>query len=363
MSETNNTTTTTGKKPIRVYVDGCFDLMHFGHANALRQARELGDILVVGVHTDAEIAKNKGPPVMNEQERYKAVRACKWADEVAEGAPYTATVELLDQLNCDFCVHGEDISVGADGKDVYETIKKSGKFRFIKRTEGISTTELVGRMLLLTKDHLAASTGQATSPLSQVNPKDLHRQSPYTSLSHFLPTTRKIVQFSEGKAPKDTDRIVYMDGGFDLFHVGHTEALRQAKELGDFLIVGVHDDKVVNEQKGSNFPIMNLHERVLSVLSCRYVDEVIIGAPFNVTKEMIESLRINTVVHGDDPVVSVDADPYKLPKGLGIYKEIKHTEGLTATEIVRRIIENRMQFEARNKKKQQNEVTFIQQNQ
>ncbi|KAF2071631.1 hypothetical protein CYY_007057 [Polysphondylium violaceum] len=349
------------KKPIRVYVDGCFDLMHFGHANALRQARELGDILVVGVHTDAEISRNKGPPVMNEQERYKAVRACKWADEVAEGAPYTATVELLDELNCDFCVHGEDISVGADGKDVYEGIKKSGKFRFIKRTEGISTTELVGRMLLLTKDHLQNVDAQ-TSPLSNVNPKDLHKQSsPYTSLSHFLPTTRKIVQFSEGKSPKPNDKVVYMDGGFDLFHVGHAEALRQAKELGDYLVVGVHDDKVVHEQKGSNYPIMNLQERVLSVLSCRYVDEVVIGAPFHVTKEMIEGLHIQVVVHGDDPVVFCPdgLDPYKIAKDMGIYKEVKHTEGLTTTEIIKRIIDNRLQFEARNKKKEAKEITFI----
>eukprot|EP01133_Synstelium_polycarpum_P003749 gene3749-4323_t len=356
-------TETPPKKPIRVYVDGCFDLMHFGHANALRQARELGDVLVVGVHTDAEITRNKGPPVMNEDERYKAVKACKWADEVAEGAPYSATVPFLKSLNCDFCVHGEDISVGADGLDVYEPIKKSGMFRFIKRTEGISTTELVGRMLLLTKDHLQ-NVSASHSPLNNVNPKDLHRQSPYTSLSHFLPTTRKIVQFSEGKSPKPTDKIVYMDGGFDLFHVGHTEALRQAKEQGDFLIVGVHDDKVVHEQKGSNFPIMNLHERVLSVLSCRYVDEVVIGAPFSVSKEMIESLHINVVVHGDDPVIMGPdgVDPYKLAKEMGLYKEVKHTEGLTATEIVRRIIDNRLQFEARNKKKEQKEVTFIKEN-
>ncbi len=71
------------KKPVRVWTDGCFDMMHYGHANALRQvmfqidlanywkqAKQLGDYLVVGVHSDAEIIKNKGPPVMNEEERY-----------------------------------------------------------------------------------------------------------------------------------------------------------------------------------------------------------------------------------------------------------------------------------------------------
>lgn len=46
-----------------------FDMVHFGHANSLRQAKALGHYLVVGIHTDDEIAKHKGPPVFTEQER------------------------------------------------------------------------------------------------------------------------------------------------------------------------------------------------------------------------------------------------------------------------------------------------------
>lgn len=46
-----------------------YDMVHFGHANALRQAKALGGKLIVGVHTDEEIAKHKGPPVFTEQER------------------------------------------------------------------------------------------------------------------------------------------------------------------------------------------------------------------------------------------------------------------------------------------------------
>lgn len=57
------------KRPIRVYMDGCFDMMHYGHCNALRQARALGDQLVVGVVSDAEITVNKGPPVTPLDER------------------------------------------------------------------------------------------------------------------------------------------------------------------------------------------------------------------------------------------------------------------------------------------------------
>lgn len=55
---------------VRVYMDGCFDMMHYGHCNALRQARALGDQLVVGVVSDPEIIANKGPPVTPLNERW-----------------------------------------------------------------------------------------------------------------------------------------------------------------------------------------------------------------------------------------------------------------------------------------------------
>lgn len=67
---------------------------------------------------------------------------------------------------------------------------------------------------------------------------------PLTGVSHFLPTSKRIVQFSEGREPAPGDKVVYVDGTFDLFHTGHIEFLKRAKELGDYLLVGVHDDMV-----------------------------------------------------------------------------------------------------------------------
>ena len=84
-------------------------MVHFGHANQLRQAKMMGSHLVVGVHNDEEVTKHKGPPVFNEQERYRMVRGIKWVDEVVENAPYVTTVETLDKYQCDFCVHGSEI--------------------------------------------------------------------------------------------------------------------------------------------------------------------------------------------------------------------------------------------------------------
>lgn len=53
--------------------------------------------------------------------------------------------------------------------------------------------------------------------------------------------------------------------------------VQKAKEQGDFLLVGLHTDEDVAERRGPHLPIMDLHERCLSVLACKYVDEVIIG--------------------------------------------------------------------------------------
>ena len=59
----------------RIWVDGCWDFFHHGHAGAMLQARQLGTELYVGIHSDEAILENKGPTVMNLQERYALIYA------------------------------------------------------------------------------------------------------------------------------------------------------------------------------------------------------------------------------------------------------------------------------------------------
>jgi len=237
-------------------------------------------------------------------------------------------------------------------------------------------------MLLFSRDHLLQ--GKGDQAVAAVKTADVSQFSKGTAVSHFLPTSKRIIQFSEGREPKETDRVVYVNGAFDLFRkqapvppispkfrfsahlslslslcfcldIGHIEFLKRAKAQGDYLLVGVLEDAVVNMIKGSNFPIMNLHERVLSVLACRYVDEVIIGAPFSVTKDVLEKVyKISAVVHGGTEVDLDEqgVDPYELPKKLGIFKKIVNDGSpLTSTDILTRIMDNRRVYEERNRKK------------
>ncbi|XP_043570927.1 ethanolamine-phosphate cytidylyltransferase isoform X2 [Chiloscyllium plagiosum] len=339
-------------------------MVHYGHSNQLRQARSMGDYLIVGVHTDEEVAKHKGPPVFTQDERYKMVRAIKWVDEVIEGAPYVTTLETLDKYNADFCVHGDDITLTADGKDTYEEVKRMGRYRECKRTQGVSTTDLVGRMLLMTKAHHSNieknSDYQEHTDNFGKGPKG---HSPWTGVSQFLQTSQKIIQFASGKEPEPNDSIIYVAGAFDLFHIGHVDFLENVYKLAErpYIIVGLHFDQEVNQYKGKNYPIMNVHERTLSVLACRYVSEVVIGAPYSVTADLLDHFKVDLVCHGKTEVIADKdgSDPYAEPKRRNIFKSINSGNDLTTDHIVQRIIKNRLHFEARNQKKEAKELAAI----
>ena len=113
---------------------------------------------------------------------------------------------------------------------------------------------------------------------------------------------------------------MYVDGGWDMFHAGHV-AFLAARARGDYLLVGVHNDAVVNRHRGRNFPLLNLNERVLSVLACKHVDDVLIDPPWHMTREMVAALRIAVVAHGTTHDANDDGgrDPYEAPKALGVY--------------------------------------------
>ena len=121
------------------------------------QARQLGTELLVGVHSDEAILENKGPTVMRLNERIMAVEACRWATKAIPHAPYVTSLPWITHYGCQFVVHGDDITSDSDGKDCYRYVKAAGRFKVVKRTPGISTTDLVGRMLLCTRSHFIQS--------------------------------------------------------------------------------------------------------------------------------------------------------------------------------------------------------------
>jgi len=132
-----------------VWTNGCFDLLHAGHIRSFRDAKALGDILVVGLNSDASVRAIKGElrPVVSEEDRAETVAALEAVDYVTifnESDP----VAVLSQLRPDIHCKGADY---ADGKRAIpeQPIVEAygGEIRFLPLHEGRSTSGLIERIV------------------------------------------------------------------------------------------------------------------------------------------------------------------------------------------------------------------------
>lgn len=130
-----------------VFTNGCFDLMHVGHTRYLQAAKDLGDLLVVAVNSDASVRNlNKAPdrPIVSEAQRAEVVAALGCVDYVIlfdEPDPQG----LIAALQPDVLVKGGDWAVERIvGREIVEA--RGGVIRSIPLVPGVSTTSLIERI-------------------------------------------------------------------------------------------------------------------------------------------------------------------------------------------------------------------------
>jgi ethanolamine-phosphate cytidylyltransferase len=339
-------------KPVRIYMDGVFDIIHSGHFNAFRQAQYLGDILVCGLNSDADVAKAKGKTLMDIKERSMLAGASKWIGELALDTPYTPTVETLDTYNCDYLAHGDDIPTNEHGNTIYDEIIAKKRLRVFRRTEGISTTVIIGRLLLGMKDKFDALDEKDENNLKiKKSYEDLEKASnlQFGTMTTLLTTSYRIADFSNKKMPNPGDKVVYICGEFDVLHMTHIEALKKAKESGDFVYVGVYDDITVNKRKGKYNPVLNINERCLNLLALKYVDDVVFGAPEIITQDLIHNLNVDVVIQFITPKMKEgkcdkEEKIFEAAKKVGKLKEIEINGELSNDVLSEKIWENKEQY-------------------
>lgn len=135
-----------GKGKRIVFTNGCFDILHIGHITYLRKARQFGDVLIVGINSDASVKRLKGDdrPVNNLSDRAEMLAAMDFVDYVIPFEEDTPK-KLIDQVRPDVLVKGGDYSpdniVGAD-----TVIQHGGKVEVIPFVDGHSTSAIIKKI-------------------------------------------------------------------------------------------------------------------------------------------------------------------------------------------------------------------------
>ncbi len=134
-----------GKKV--VFTNGCFDILHAGHTRYLREARKLGDALILALNSDSSVRSIKGPmrPIVPEAERAEVVASLDSVDYVTVFDELTP-LELIEYLRPDVIVKGGDWAekdiVGAEAVG-----KWGGRVAVMPEIEGASTTNIIDKVL------------------------------------------------------------------------------------------------------------------------------------------------------------------------------------------------------------------------
>ncbi|MFH1214144.1 MAG: D-glycero-beta-D-manno-heptose 1-phosphate adenylyltransferase [Candidatus Neomarinimicrobiota bacterium] len=132
-----------------VFTNGCFDILHVGHIELLEAARRLGDVLIVGINSDASVRRLKGPhrPVTDETDRARILAALAVVDFVVVFGEDTPQV-LIGEIIPDILVKGGDYNLDTIiGRDIVES--HGGQIVVFPLVQGKSTSDLINKLFRL----------------------------------------------------------------------------------------------------------------------------------------------------------------------------------------------------------------------
>lgn len=131
-----------------VFTNGCFDILHLGHARYLQEARALGDCLVLGLNTDSSVKRLKGPqrPINCQVDRAELLLHLRWVDYVVLFDEETP-LELIQSISPEVLVKGGDWAVeDIVGSDF--VLNNGGEVRSLQLVPGKSSTNIIEKAQL-----------------------------------------------------------------------------------------------------------------------------------------------------------------------------------------------------------------------
>jgi len=138
---------------VRVYVDGVWDMFHYGHVKLFEYVKthmktaNNNVYLIVGVTGDADTAARKGLTVQTHAQRCEMVGQCKWVDAIVPDCPWVVDAAFIGTHDLRWVVHDGAPYQSEGQEDVYAYVKSIGRFQHVSRTSGVSTTDLISKIL------------------------------------------------------------------------------------------------------------------------------------------------------------------------------------------------------------------------
>ncbi len=257
-----------------VFTTGSFDLLGPGHCRYLAEAKAKGDILLVGVSTDASDAKLKGSdyPLISEDIRAEMISFLRTVDYVTIIDEYRPHA-ILSLLQPDvFFTHENSWTMGLRDPQESFIVKSYGGKVFVRPTEVpyFSARLLVEhianiRVIQILESYLKERVPDFyLDPEKNLKPADYGPQQPI--IKEAFNSNNLIVEFDKLKElgellRKKNKKVAFVSGSYDLLHVGHTRFVEQAGILADVLIVGIPSDFSLRCSKGLGRPIISEHAR------------------------------------------------------------------------------------------------------
>lgn len=307
--------------------------------------RENVPVLVDVKGTDVE--KYKKAMLLKPNRRELAELSGEKTDSLDEAI--NAAVKLCNDAECRFVL----ATLGADGMilcDKHGLIKKTRSMaKEVFDVTGAGDTSIAYLASELCKgtsveDAMIVSNYAAGVQVSKVGTSIVYPDEVYSAMHEDgLNETGAILDYysENGMAPlfrakAAGKKIVFTNGCFDILHVGHVSYLKEAKKLGDILVIGVNSDESVKRLKGENRPINSLEDRMTLLSSLDFVDYVV---AFNedTPARLISEVLPDVLVKGGDYKVEEIAGASDVIANGGEVKILNFVEGKSTTNIIHKI--------------------------
>lgn len=282
-----------------VFTIGSFDILNPGHCRYLAEAKAEGDVLVVGISSDACDARVKGAnyPLIPDQIRAELVSYLKSVDYVTivdNDRPQATLIMLQPDI---FFTSEHDWETGLRTEqdqaviDMYDgEISRQEKYEPYFSVSDIVEHIASIKVIQILEDYLTSKVKDFTMDFTEsLRPADFGKQKPQHpqafDASNFILSASELESLSKDYQ-EQSKKIVFVSGSYDVLHVGHTRFIEQASLHGDITVVGIPSDEAVRRLKGIGRPVMSENSRAYVLAHLDVVDHVVIFPEVGVLKTL-----------------------------------------------------------------------------